>query len=124
MPFVEAKCPNCRAVLSVDNTKNSWICNYCNTPFIVEKAINNYNIKNYNNITANTVNVYGGKESDFVIKGGVLKEYIGESRDVVIPNSVEEIGGNAFQACNCLKSVTISNGVKSIKRAFKGCTSL
>ncbi len=44
MPVVQAKCPNCGGFLAVDNTKDAAVCQFCNTPFIVEKAINNYNI--------------------------------------------------------------------------------
>ena len=42
MPLVSAKCTNCGANLEVDNTKDAAICPYCGTPYIVEKAINNY----------------------------------------------------------------------------------
>ncbi|MDE6539790.1 MAG: leucine-rich repeat domain-containing protein, partial [Ruminococcus sp.] len=121
---VEAKCTNCGAVLSVDNTKNLWICNYCQTAFIFEKAINNYNVINYNNTTANTINVFDVNEPDFVIKDGKLKVYRGISRDVVIPNIVEEICESAFLRSTYLKSVIIPNSVQKMKYAFKGCTSL
>ena len=40
MPLVEAKCPNCGASLKVDDTKDAAICEYCSTPYIVEKAVN------------------------------------------------------------------------------------
>ena len=46
MPFVEAKCTCCGAQLTVDNTKDAAICQYCGTPFIVEKAINHYHTTN------------------------------------------------------------------------------
>ncbi len=46
MPFVKVQCPNCGSALEVDNSKDSAICSFCGTPFIVEKAINNYNINN------------------------------------------------------------------------------
>lgn len=41
---------------------------------------------------------------------------------VTIPDSVEEIGDNAFQACNSLASIQIGNNVKSIGHyAFSQC---
>lgn len=43
MPLVAAKCTQCGAELQVDNSKDAAVCKYCGTPFIVEKAINNYN---------------------------------------------------------------------------------
>lgn len=75
MPLVQANCTNCGANLEVDNTKDAAICPYCGTPFIVEKAINNYNTTN--NIRADVVNVYGGNSADFVIRAGVLEKYNG-----------------------------------------------
>lgn len=42
MPLVSAKCTNCGAKLEVDDTKDAAICAYCGSPYIVEKAINNY----------------------------------------------------------------------------------
>ena len=43
MPLVPAKCTNCGANLTIDSTKDAAICEYCHTPFVTEKAINNYN---------------------------------------------------------------------------------
>lgn len=57
MPFVQAKCPNCGGFLAVDNTKDAAVCQFCSTPFIIEKAINNYNISINNNISVNQANI-------------------------------------------------------------------
>ena len=46
MPLVPAKCPQCGAQLKVNNELDAAICEYCNTTFIVDKAINNFNITN------------------------------------------------------------------------------
>ena len=44
---------------------------------------------------------------------------------IAIPNSVTNIGDNAFYGCNNLKSVEIPNSVKSIgDYAFSGCNNL
>ena len=61
MPFVQAKCPNCGGFLAVDNAKDAAICQFCNTPFVVEKAINNYNItvKGNVNVESATIKVEG-----------------------------------------------------------------
>ncbi len=125
MPLVNAKCTNCGANLNVDNTKDAAICQYCGSAFIVEKAINNYNITNNNNINANVVNIYGGNSSDFQIRAGTLEKYTGASTVVVIPNSVTEIGDSAFKDCSALTSVTIPNSVTKIgNSAFKNCSAL
>lgn len=42
MPIVKAQCTNCGAALEVDQSLEAAICPFCNTPYIVEKAINNY----------------------------------------------------------------------------------
>lgn len=122
MPLVNASCPNCGAALPVDSTKDAAICSYCGTPFIVEKAINNYNITN--NISAGVVNIYGGA-ADFEIRAGVLVKYNGAADRVVIPESVKCIGTDAFKSCSGLISVEIPGSVKTIKSyAFRACTNL
>ena len=35
----EAKCPNCGGSMNVDPQLDAYICQYCGTPFIVQKAI-------------------------------------------------------------------------------------
>ena len=48
-----------------------------------------------------------------------------EIKDLVIPNSVESIGGNAFYSCSGLTSVTIPSSVTSIgNSAFSHCSGL
>ena len=62
---------------------------------------------------------------DFVIKNGVLEKYTGNETKVVIPDSVTEIGDNAFSGCKSLKEITIPDSVIDIgERAFEGCESL
>ena len=57
MPFVQAKCPNCGGFLAVDNSNDAAICQFCNTPFIVEKAINNYNISVNGDLNLENANI-------------------------------------------------------------------
>ena len=63
----------------------------------------------------------------FTIENGILTAYDYEGEgdiDVVIPNSVKEIGNQAFQYWN-LKSVSIPNSVTKIgDYAFLGCINL
>ena len=39
MSFIEGKCPNCGAPLKVDTSKDAAICEFCNTPYVTDKAI-------------------------------------------------------------------------------------
>ena len=158
MPFVQAKCPECGGMLAVDADKKAAVCQFCCEAFIVQEAINNYNTYNttnntYDNRTTHNygdgtvVNVYEDQNKDFVIEAETLKEYHGESTEVVIPDgvceigekafaglgitdvtipeSVTKIGGSAFEHCINLTSIVIPDGVTEIGRfVFRGCTSL
>lgn len=123
MPLISAKCTNCGANLEVDNTKDAAVCPYCNTAYVVEKAVNYYNTTN--NINANVVNVYGGNSADFVIRAGELVKYNGASTEVCIPNTVKIIGHEAFCRCYGLEKITIPDSVTEIHdHAFQSCTGL
>jgi len=118
MPFVEAKCTKCGAILPVDNTRDAWVCGYCATPFVVEKAIQQLNI------TAETVVVQSSRE-DFDIRGGVLLKYNGSTTEVVIPEGVVEIGEGAFKDCGRITKVELPRSCCQIDdEAFRNCSSL
>ena len=53
MPLIAAKCTNCGGILEVDSSKDAAICPFCNTPYVVEKAINIYQITN--NVNADSI---------------------------------------------------------------------
>lgn len=46
MPLVACNCTNCGAQLEVDDSNEKAVCQFCGTPFIVEKAINYYKTVN------------------------------------------------------------------------------
>lgn len=119
-------CTQCGANLSVDQNMDAMICPYCNTPFIVEKAIQNFNTTytTINNITAQNVFVAGNINNDFEISGGILNKYNGSSLDIVIPDNVVRIGKKVFFDM-AIRSVFMSNNVTFIdNEAFAGCTNL
>jgi hypothetical protein len=123
MALTAAKCINCGANLQIDNTKDAAVCEFCGAAFVVDKAINNYNIANAQ-ISAQTVNVNVGG-GDFVIRGGVLEKYKGAVIEITIPNGVVAIGKDAFGGFDRITSVTFSEGVEGIEpRAFSNCTCL
>ncbi len=65
----------------------------------------------------------GSKDSFFYDHGGIF----GESgiEEIVLPDTVESIGANAFLNCKNLKKVTFSKGLKTIEGgAFHNCSAL
>ena len=83
MGLVNAKCTNCGANLKIDDSKEIAYCEHCGASFIIEKAIQNFNITNVIH------NTYVGGESDFVIPAGVLRQYKGESTVVNVPDNAK-----------------------------------
>lgn len=131
--LLPAKCPECGGLIEVNSEVKAANCKFCGSAFIVEEAVNNFNtyfnVTNIYNTSHNygdgaVVNVYDDKFKDFVIEGGVLKKYQGESIDVVIPDGVVEIGRMCFESLK-IKSVVIPDSVTSIGvSAFYKCTNL
>ena len=65
------------------------------------------------------------KASDFIIEGGVLKEYTGRGGDVVVPDGVTSIGVHAFKRCSNLTSISFPKSLSSIGyEAFYDCWGL
>ena len=111
MGFVLAKCTNCGANLEVNPKLEAAICPYCNSAYIVEKAINNYSI---GSINANVVNIYGNVSNDFVIRAGILEEYNGAAVDITIPDTVRELSGTAFRGMRGLNRIVLPDTVSEI----------
>lgn len=126
MELIPGICTQCGATVSVNNDDEAMVCPYCNTPFVVERAVQNFNTTYniINKITANNVYIQDGKDRCFDIVGGVLKKYIGSEIDVSIPDSVYQIGEEAFSD-TMIKTVKMSDNVIEIKdRAFRNCANL
>lgn len=121
MPLVAAKCTNCGGILEIDNEKDAAICRYCDTPFVVEKAINNYVVNN--SIQAENVYIQS-TEKEFDISGGVLAKYLGNKTDVEIPQGVYEIADNCFMG-TYIKRIVFPKELKKIGNfAFANCENL
>ena len=84
MSWLPGICPNCGGKLQIDPSKDAAICEYCNTPFVTEKAIHIYN--NPTIIAENVI--INNPKSDFKIIGGRLIEYKGSSNIIHIPDGV------------------------------------
>jgi len=62
------------------------------------------------------------KETDFVVKDGVLLSYCGTSRKVVVPSSVTRIGYRAFCGAKWVSSIVLPDSVTDVaERAFESC---
>ena len=67
----------------------------------------------------------GSKQGDFCIESGILTNYSGTKTDVVIPDTVKEIGEAAFKGNKTINSVVFPTGITKIgKQAFQNCLSL
>lgn len=65
------------------------------------------------------------QDADFIIRGGVLTRYNGNDVHVTIPDTVVEIGQQAFVNCVGIQSVKMPQSVTCIgTSAFSGCRSL
>lgn len=78
--LVPAVCTQCGARLEVDPSQDAAVCPYCNTPYVVDKAIRNYNIQNARIEHADTVKIdmKGTADSFF----GFLGKQLSESREM------------------------------------------
>lgn len=68
MSLIKGNCPNCGGTLDINKNADAAICNFCNTPFIVEKAVQLYQTQNtyntVNNITDSVVHIAVEKSAE------------------------------------------------------------
>lgn len=128
MAFVQGMCPECGGMLAVDNNEKASICLFCGKAFIVKEAIEKASssktaVKDtQSNMVGNSLDA---ETEDFIIEKSVLKKYIGESENVVIPDGVLAIGERAFFNCSNIKTIIFSDSVEEIgKAAFQFCEGL
>lgn len=78
--LVPAKCTCCDAGLQVDPDLQTAICQYCNTEYIVDQAIQNYNIQVAGNMSGNmnisnaTINFAGVNAENLLIRAQEFEE--------------------------------------------------
>lgn len=68
--LVPAKCTSCGGKLDVDPSQQAAVCPYCGSAFVVEKAINNYNVNMNGNISVGgaTINVQGLNSANLIAR--------------------------------------------------------
>ena len=74
--LVPAVCPHCGASIQADPTQEAAVCRYCNAPFVVEKAIQNSDVRNENTEDVDSVNkdTKGFADSFFSCLGTQMSE--------------------------------------------------
>jgi len=75
MSLTKAQCTNCGGALEVDSNQEAAVCPFCNTPYIVEKAINLY--QNQFNITVD------GIKSETILKNAYILLRDGDNKSAV-----------------------------------------
>ena len=118
MNLVPCRCPNCGANVQVDAAKQTAVCSFCGTSFLVNRGPEAVSQD------AEQAKYYYRVMLDFEIAGSVLQRYKGKAAEVVIPEGVQEIK-EAFKGCTHVTSVVIPDGVTVIgESAFRGCSAL
>ncbi len=81
--IVPASCTQCGGTVEVDKSSDTAICPFCGTSFIVEKAINNYNVQNATIEHADNVNIdmTGSVKTVLDFVGDQMKESRAERRE-------------------------------------------
>jgi DNA-directed RNA polymerase subunit RPC12/RpoP len=105
--FVPARCTNCGGELTVDSSLQSAICPYCNTPFIVDQAINNYNISSMQgnmNIGNATINVNGLNTENLLARAQDFENHNDFDNALIYYNRVLDIDINNVKAKNGIES--------------------
>jgi hypothetical protein len=122
--YVQGKCYKCGGFMAVDGSEDASVCPFCGKPFIVEKAIQNFNDTAPHDIGVEKASY--DYDSDFVVERSVLIRYNGYTKkDVRIPDGITVIGESAFQGMNNIESVYIPDGAELISEgAFSGCKNL
>lgn len=127
--LVPAKCTSCGAALEVDPRQEAAVCRFCNTPFIVEKAINNYNVSLTGNIhvSSATINVQGKNLENLVKRARIFEgkgelqnalNYYEQVLDINVENKEALIGSELVRAKISENKGELRNALKHYEGAL------
>ncbi len=73
----------------------------------------------------NTVKVDAATKNFIINEYGVLEKYIGRDKIVTVPDTVKQIGAEAFKNCTDIVQINLPEGISEIGQgAFAGCSKL
>lgn len=117
MPLVKAQCTNCGAPLEVDNSKDAAICPSCGTPYIVEKAIQQFQLTGVNTIHADNIILNNDPtEKEFAAADSQLKFKIWASALERYQQLAESNPQDARSWYGLLRSITHDGTVKLLTK--------
>ena len=120
-----AFCPLCGAVITVDQSQDATFCSACGRPFLTSKAICADSTPIPQTAAFSKKEFSTAPLSDLEIDRGVLLRYKGKSSYVILPDSIKEIGSNAFLSARNLRNVVLPDSLIKIgAQAFSECRQL
>ena len=81
--LVPALCTQCGGTVEVDTANESGKCPYCGTEFLIEKAVNNYNVKHatIEHVDSVTIDTSGAVKDVLSFVGDQMKQSRQERRE-------------------------------------------
>ena len=104
MALVAAKCTQCGAAIKVDESRDAGICEYCGTPFVTEKVINNYN--NTYNIDNAVINIQGADIDNLLKRAQQFEKNNDSDRAIEYYDKVLDIDAENSVAKDAIKRLT------------------
>ena len=125
MNLNHAFCPLCGAVITVDRSQEAMICPVCGGPFFNAKAIFADSTPVPQTAAFSKKDFSTTPLSDLEIDRGVLVRYKGKNSYVILPDSINEIGSNAFLSARTLRMIVLPDSITKIgAQAFSECRQL
>lgn len=116
MGLVAAQCPACGASIEIPDGKEFGFCTYCGSKIYNEAWLNRTIVEHSGTVEC--------KLPDFKITAEALTGYVGQSKEVNIPDSVAIIKADAFKGLP-VTAVRIPASVRELEPcAFNNCPSL